>query len=299
MRSTLADTQRGFPGRSQKAVTLPIPARPKAYRMFTNPKSLAVLTCSSAWFLQGCSILAALGPTPTPTPTATHTTSPTPSQTLTVTPSPSPSPTETKTPPPLPRITKKRLPDKATLVTDNEIGYRHTIPAGWIIVDVEPEELGEGILSGYQKIAASEAPSSDEVNDFTSAFRFMAMDLSPEHMSEGFPTHIFVMVEESLAEDVPVEFLVEWRVTFLKKDPEKHYLGHRVIHGIDDHSAGWIDNQMMFPTLYGEEVQSHLVIILIPGESYTLSIFLGCEKSLYPELKSLFETILFSLEFEN
>lgn len=159
--------------------------------------TLAILSCS------GASDITNIFATETPTPTITYTPSPTftPTATATATPIPSPTPMPTG-------VTVEQQGDGSTIFTDYDNRFRLVLPAGWVVIPFNKDDLTEVVSElGSENPQLAEAAESFNNMD-PKLFRLVALNSNPDYVEGAFASNLNVTsIPDELMSSMPLAFV--------------------------------------------------------------------------------------------
>jgi hypothetical protein len=142
-------------------------------------------------------------------PTPTSTDIPTPTPTFTPTPTPTATATPTMTPTPLPTgVSTEKQADGSTLLTDYDNKFKLSIPANWVVIPFDKENLSLAIDQ-----ASKENPElTDELSSLkginTDIYRVFAIYANRNYLLNGNPpTMTISILTDPSVESLPLAFL--------------------------------------------------------------------------------------------
>ena len=251
--------------------------------MSRNPARIVPLVASILTLTLGCSSLPFLRATPTPTST------PSPTPTLTPTSTLIPAPTVTSTPASL--VFTRPLADGSTEFTDGEIGYSLILPPGWIVLNLEAEDL-EAAVEAAGTVNPELAPlleySAAAVSQGT---RLMALDPDPAQMAGGYAPNIALLALD--IPGLPLDDLLQTTALSIEAAvPGAELLSSTLIDDLNGRPVGRIEMTVPVTTMAGSQVAIRSTLILAEASGQLLELALQTEASGFPSYAEEFEGVI-------
>jgi len=248
-----------------------------------NPILFVCLGASILALTLGCSSLPFLRATPTPTST------PSPTPTLTPTSTPTAAPTLTSTPASL--VFTRPLADGSTEFTDGEIGYSLILPPGWIVLNLEAEDLEAAI-----QMAGRTNPDLAPLLEYSAAAvsqgtRFMALDPDPAQMAGGYAPNIALLALD--IPGLPLDDLLQTTALSIEAAvPGAELLSSTMIEDLNGRRVGRIEMTVPLATMFGTQVTVRSTCILAMAAGQILELALQTEASSYANYAEGFEGVI-------
>jgi hypothetical protein len=204
--------------------------------------------------------------TETPTPTATFTPSPT------VTPSSTPTPTHTPTATPLPTgVETEEHSDGTTLFVDYDNQYQLVLPADWIVIPFDKDDLDLMIdkLAEQDPNIASAAEAFKNLDP--NALRMAALNSNRKYVTEGYGSNITIAaIEDKTFSVMPLSFITGvLEESFKQQGMKVLTTGVNTIENTHGVEVEYIDVEQ---NIAGKHAQQHVIMFQSGGNLILITV---------------------------
>ena len=256
--------------------------------IFAGILALAALSCS------GAADVSNLIATDTPTPTLTFTPSPTltPSPTSTSTLTPSPSPTSAAT-----EENLKEQADGSTLFTDDENGYRVTLPEDWMVLPFSSDDIADILQSMSEKNPDFRGMAEGFKNLDPDIIRVMALNLDTQYMRSGAsPSLSVIAIDNQVMTTMPLDFVVGALEESFKQQGAEVLSSDSTLTNANGVEMGSFDYIQKVPTPAGGTVSVRYKSIIFRAGDKMILVQLGTPKEFGETFLPIMDQIADSVE---
>jgi hypothetical protein len=183
------------------------------------------------------------------------------------------------------------LADGSTEFTDGEIGYSLILPPGWIVLNLEAEDL-EAAVEAAGTVNPELAPlleySTAAVSQGT---RLMALDPDPAQMAGGYAPNIALLALD--IPGLPLDDLLQTTALSIEAAvPGAELLSSTMIEDLNGRRVGRIEMTVPLATMFGTQVTVRSTCILAMAAGQILELALQTEASSYANYAEGFEGVI-------
>jgi hypothetical protein len=183
------------------------------------------------------------------------------------------------------------LADGSTEFTDGEIGYSLILPPGWIVLNLEAEDL-EAAVEAAGTVNPELAPlleySTAAVSQGT---RLMALDPDPAQMAGGYAPNIALVALD--IPGLPLDDLLQTTALSIEAAvPGAELLSSTMIEDLNGRRVGRIEMTVPLATMFGTQVTVRSTCILAMAAGQILELALQTEASSYANYAEGFEGVI-------
>jgi hypothetical protein len=188
-------------------------------------------------------------------------------------------------------VVTRPLADGSTEFADGEIGYRLSLPAGWIVLNLEAEDLEAAV-----EAAGTVNPELAPLLEFSAAAvsqgtRLMALDPDPAQMAGGYAPNIALVALD--IPGLPLDYLLQTVALSIEAAvPGAELLSSTMIEDLNGRPVGRIEMTMPVTTMAGSQVTIRSTLILAEASGQLLELALQTEASGFPSYAEEFEGVI-------